>query len=418
VVKLWSLVDGKQLASLTHVSAVFTVRFNADGTRMLASSGDSTATLWDVPRRLRLGRIDTGGDVSELTFTKDGYGVTTDSVGGVYVWDGRADNISTAFSDHGAEVWSVAFAPAPGMVATYGADNWIRRWRLADAKETGRVATNMDQTFLQRIAFLPDGRLIGPHDFHAGVWSSAGERIGQLQTLFLQAATTDPHGRVAVANGFPIEDRYQVVLWDVDHERPVKYLQRAHQAYGLMFDSSGSRLAISDSGGVAAWDVEHDSVLWEAPGPSSSHVAFSADGRLIAATSTDGYVRIRDALTGVVLQTLKQEGRALCVAFSPGGDLFATAVSNNRIYLWDIATGKPAGVLIGHENVINDLAFTPDGKQLVSASRDGRALVWDVRYEQRSADEIARIVAERAPFHLVGSDLINNDPNAATARLP
>ena len=41
VVKLWSLVDGKQLGSLTHVSAVFSLSFNKDGTRLLASSGDS-----------------------------------------------------------------------------------------------------------------------------------------------------------------------------------------------------------------------------------------------------------------------------------------------------------------------------------------------------------------------------------------
>ena len=70
------------------------------------------------------------------------------------------------------------------------------------------------------------------------------------------------------------------------------------------------------------------------------------------------------------------------LAFSPDGTTLATAAGNQEdfaIRLWDVPTGKSLGTLDGHEDIIWGLAFSPDGKLMASASRDGTAKVWEWR---------------------------------------
>ena len=66
------------------------------------------------------------------------------------------------------------------------------------------------------------------------------------------------------------------------------------------------------------------------------------------------------------------------VAFSPDGQLAATAGLDNSVKIWDAATGQLRHDLTEHTATVNDLAFSPDGRHLASASDDGLILIWDV----------------------------------------
>ena len=70
------------------------------------------------------------------------------------------------------------------------------------------------------------------------------------------------------------------------------------------------------------------------------------------------------------------------------------------ILLWDVATGEEVARLKGHTNYVWSLAFSPDGKTLVSGSGDGTVRLWDtqplrVRYQARREAEALRPEAER-----------------------
>ena len=75
----------------------------------------------------------------------------------------------------------------------------------------------------------------------------------------------------------------------------------------------------------------------------------------------------------------------LAVAFSPDGKQVLTGSRDNTARLWDAATGHELRVFLGHTGAIRSVAFSPDGKQVLTSSADGTVRVWDVATGENSA---------------------------------
>ncbi|MDF5723242.1 MAG: AAA-like domain-containing protein [Rhizonema sp. PD37] len=66
------------------------------------------------------------------------------------------------------------------------------------------------------------------------------------------------------------------------------------------------------------------------------------------------------------------------VAFSPDGKTLDSASRDGTIKLWNVATGKEISTLSGHKDSVNSVAFSPDGKTFASASADKTVKLWNV----------------------------------------
>jgi WD40 repeat protein len=122
-------------------------------------------------------------------------------------------------------------------------------------------------------------------------------------------------------------------------------------------------------------------------------VAFSPDGRTLAAGGSEGSARIWDADTGELRRILAQK-QTTALAFSPDGERLACAGDTEAV-LWGPRSGKRLATLAGHCGSIQALAFSPDGELLACASegqlfghemmwaKGGEVLVWDVARAKR-----------------------------------
>ena len=70
------------------------------------------------------------------------------------------------------------------------------------------------------------------------------------------------------------------------------------------------------------------------------------------------------------------KGHVEAIVISPDSKLIASGGSENKITIHDIATGFPIRILTGHRKSIKALAFSPDGKTLVSSSNDYSLRLW------------------------------------------
>lgn len=107
-------------------------------------------------------------------------------------------------------------------------------------------------------------------------------------------------------------------------------------------------------------------------------VRFSPDGRTLAASTKSGTVGLWNMSARHLAATLNAHAGAINgIAFSPDGATLATANDNGTVVLWDLASGRELRTLRGHTAPVNDVKFSPDGRILASASSDHAVVIWN-----------------------------------------
>lgn len=135
--------------------------------------------------------------------------------------------------------------------------------------------------------------------------------------------------------------------------------------------------------GELHWQVSHQQ--GEFP-PSMTNIEFSSDGRYLATADLQGLVKVWFTETGreKSVEGLPQAKaiRQVLVAH-PNKPLLAALTDSNAIGLWDLEAGRALKVNFRHQDEINDIEISPNGKYLISASDDTYAVVWDLENNKK-----------------------------------
>jgi WD40 repeat protein len=294
----------------------------------------------------------------------------------VIVWDfARRERLAT-FTDHTNWVISVAFSPDGKWFATASDDETVIVW---DAMNLERAVTLTEHDApVRTVAFSPDGRLLASSSKDPDPRTIVRE-VGSWKTAYEVPRGTWWENFVFSSNG-----RYLTYgngeTWDVASGRKVR------ESFETPF--GGTDIAMSaDEAYLVSIDGLGYTAFWEMPSRRlvrsyRAHqfhgriAAFSPDGKLVATAAED--IVLWDVATQKKLARLTHDREVWGLAFSPDGKWLVSSHEDGAVVLWDAVEREPVANFNEHSAAVRSLAFSPDGKRLASASEDRSIIVWDV----------------------------------------
>ncbi len=194
----------------------------------------------------------------------------------------------------------------------------------------------------------------------------------------VRALAVSPDGSRVLTGSFD----YTAKLWDFVEQKEIGEFDRhLGPVNAVAFLPAGNRaLSASDDRTIMLWDLATQRPVRTLNGHTNkvTAIAVSANGRVVATGGWDRTVRLWDLANGRQIHVLKHPSPVNAVAFVADGILVSGA-HDGVLRLWDTVAGRPQGKMVGHEMGITQIAVSPDGTRILSASIDKTLRLWDWR---------------------------------------
>jgi WD40 repeat protein len=242
---------------------------------------------------------------------------------------------------------------------------------------------------LSSVAVSTDGRLLasGSNDRTIGLWNAQdGQFAGLLEGYASGVTAVAFHPTAPVLYGRDADG--EMLAWRLEEHSSEGFAGLSGKLLWRSAASSGRTLTASHNGDYLATNGPDGSILLLATKDGATlhklagvgqatGLAFSPNDRLLAATGPDSKVRLWSVADGKPAgEWHAQQGELGAIIFSPDGELLATG--GVTIRLWRVKDQTLLLPLEQHTKVVRGLAFTSDGKQLISAGDDRLTVTWDI----------------------------------------
>jgi WD40 repeat protein len=364
-VKVWDATTGEQTARLTgHGAAVRAIAWRPPRRTVITTSDDGTLGEWDLATKKRLRTL-------------------------------RA---------HDQSVIAAAVSPDGRLVATGSEDGVTKLWDLEDGRLVASFPMS-ERACANALAFSPDGTrwLAGGSDGSLVVRDRSGTTVSTLvrKGPTIRGCAFFPDGKRFVTGG----GERVVTIHDLATGATERLEGHTDTIIAVAVSPDGTRVVSgSRDTSVRIWDVSTRACTKvDFHIQDVNAVAVTSDGRHVLSGSLDNRIGRFDLATGSVDRSeadpLASDAIAQSVAISPDGGLAVVGMQGGAARRIDLVHGAELAPVATGPAVFWP-AFSPDGKTILTASYDGRVVLWDARMDQSIAALHPGSVPARSPVYL------------------
>ncbi|GBO52900.1 high-affnity carbon uptake protein Hat/HatR [Pseudanabaena sp. lw0831] len=381
-IKLWSIEEKELITFKGHTAGITSVAFSPDGKMLASGSNDNTIKLWSIEGKELITIKGHSNKVLSIAFSPNGKMIASSSHDNtIKLWDLEGRELITFTENHdNAPVMftSLTFSPNGKIIAS-AFDNTIKLWDLEDTTKAIIFKGHADLGFVNSVAFSPYFPLIasGSTDNTIKLWNLEGKELITLtgHSSWINSVIFSPNGDMIASGSL---DK-TIKLWNLEGEELMTFTDNS-EIWDITFSPDSKMIAsCNDDNEIKLWSLQ-GSKLNIFTGSNVNCVVFSPDCKTIAFNCRDE-IKLKNLDSNNLLTLTEYFGSIRDLAFSPNGKMIVSGSNDNTIKLLNIESKKTVS-FTGHSSWVKSVIFSPNGKMIASGSNDNTIKLWNLQGEE------------------------------------